>query len=620
MGDPRQDLHQGVFVFGAPIGWGGWIAMFLGLLMMVVAVPTFVMAGTLVDAPPPAEVPLVADPGMEQPDDAPTVLREGRQGDEGHWVRTTAKTTEDYAQVTCTTNEDGDESWSLYVLNQRSHFELPNGDMLVLSNPSAPHGYPTPGCSDYTVQAGENVELLVFVNHVTEEKEVLGVGVREERAHRPIGRMTAFTTSFGILAIASLTLMGATSPPGARMLKNLQRAHDPHPRLHQDQEGLRYAVAPEWSGDQHDWVFDPPGVEVWNRTMPYAADNPEALLPEHPNNLGQLHLATFTMYSVWGFGFVAAVTMLGIYSDRTYGTLGRLLMQGSLALFSGLVFWASWGRWKRLHSIIDTPTSPIRSVAVGMAEVVGEIRPAASGSMRVTVGTQTVPGSSTAITALTSGVAKAAIKSMTGQHLAQHTVDGVVAYKWLQEVWETRGSGDEKVTKWWHEADDNGSTPFLIHDGTGGLYVDPATWLDRSWAAATQGKGSRMASLFGGGRSTFNFGPAIFDWQVGNIVSVGSMTGINRPRRWTMHCLRIGDPVYALGKVQPRPSADLAAEGLDGSVPCSNLMMTGEDDIGVSASMHRGTELSVMCAVRSTTEAIITPALMVIAAVLPILM
>ena len=152
------------------------------------------MAGTLVDAPPPAEVPVVADPGGEQPDDAPTVLREGRQGDEGHWVRTTATTTETYAEVTCTTNEDGEESWSLYVLNPRSTFNLPNGDTLELTNPSAPHGYPTPGCSDYTVQAGENVELLVFVNHETGEEEVLGVGVRGEQAHRPIGRMTAFTT------------------------------------------------------------------------------------------------------------------------------------------------------------------------------------------------------------------------------------------------------------------------------------------------------------------------------------------------------------------------------------------------------------------------------------------
>ena len=119
MGDPRQDLHQGVFTFGIPLSLAGWIAMGIGVLMLIIAVPTFLLAGTLVDAPPPGEVPLVADPGGEQPDDAPTVLREGRQGAEGHWVRTTAKTTETYAEITCTTNEDGEESWSLYVLNQR---------------------------------------------------------------------------------------------------------------------------------------------------------------------------------------------------------------------------------------------------------------------------------------------------------------------------------------------------------------------------------------------------------------------------------------------------------------------------------------------------------------------
>ena len=397
MGDPRKDMNHGTFVFGAPMGLAGWIAMGIGLLMLAIAVPTFIMAGTLVDAPPPAEVPVVADPGGEQPDDAPTVLREGRQGDEGHWVGPRPRPRR-RTQVTCTTNEEGDESWSLYVLNPRSTFNLPNGDTLVLTNPSAPHGYPTPGCSDYTIGAGENVELLVFVNHVTGEEEVLGVGVRGEQAHRPLGRMTAFTTSFAMLAIASLVLMGSTSPPGARMLKKLQREHDPHQRLHQDQEGLRYAVAPEWEGDQHDWVFDPPGVEVWNRAMPYAADNPEALLPEHPNNLGKLHLATFTMYSVWGFGFVAAVTMLGIYSDRAYGPIGRFILQGGLALFSGLVFWAR-GDAGSVAQHHRHPDLPVRSVAVGMAEVVGEVRPAASGSMRVTVGTQTVPGSSTAITA-----------------------------------------------------------------------------------------------------------------------------------------------------------------------------------------------------------------------------
>ncbi|GIR08195.1 MAG: hypothetical protein CM15mP18_5240 [Methanobacteriota archaeon] len=42
-------------------------------------------------------------------------------------------TTSRYAEATCT-NEEGEESWSLYVVNQRSTFELPNGDTLVLTD------------------------------------------------------------------------------------------------------------------------------------------------------------------------------------------------------------------------------------------------------------------------------------------------------------------------------------------------------------------------------------------------------------------------------------------------------------------------------------------------------
>lgn len=86
-----------------------------------------------------------------------------------------------------------------------------------------------------------------------------------------------------------------------------------------------------------------------------------------------------------------------------------------------------------------------------------------------------------------------------------------------------------------------------------------------------------------------------------------------------MHCLRVGDPVYALGKVVTRSREEVTAEGFDGSTPSSNLRMVGEDDIGVSASMHRGTELSLMCSVRSTVEAIAVPVLMVIGTLLPLL-
>ena len=623
MGDPRQDLHQGFFVPGLPMGWAGWAALVLGVLLAGGAAVLFLAGTTMVDVPPVADVPTVD--ALEDVDMSDPVLLYKTSGSEGVWVRTQATTPGvPFGYAYCTTDSEGNDQWSFTVSSSR--ITLSDGTEVGIDRSNIPVNYPTNnGCSNYEVGGNEDIEVLLFVNVLGEGLEVSahGFGVLGKDPARPMGRMAAFSTSYAVFAGAALVLMGATSPPGARHFAKMQKEHNPRPRLHKDAEGLRYAVAPAWEGDQHDWLFDPPGHEVWNRANPYAPDQPEALLPEHPNNLGSIHLATFTLYSVWGLGFVAAVTAAGLYTDRSFDRWLAVGVQVVLFLLSAIVLSVSYGRWKRLHSMIDTPTSTVRSVAVGPAELVGEVRPAMSGSLRVTVGTTSVPGAQVALTALTDGVVDALVKQAGGQHLPQHTVDGVVAFEWLQEVWETRevGSGDDRksVTKWWYEASDDGSTEFILHDGTGGILVDPSTWMKRGTSSAA--KGSRMGSLFGGGHATFGFGPAVFTWQHGQIMklSLGRLTGFEKPRRWSMSCLRVGDPVYALGKVVPRAKAELDAEGMDGSTPSSNLRVIGEDDVGVKASMHRGTELSLMCSVRSTAEAIAVPVLMVIGSLLPLL-
>lgn len=623
MSDPRQDLHQGFFVPGLPMGWTGWGALVLGVLLAGGAAVVFLAGTTMIDVPPVADVPTVD--AMDDVDMSDPVLLYKTSGSEGVWVRTQATTPGvPFGYASCTTDSDGNSQWSFTVSSSR--ITLSDGTEVGFDSSNIPVNYPTnTGCSNYEVGGNEDIEVLLFVSVLNEGLEVSahGFGVLGQEPARPMARMAAFSFSYAVFAGAALVLMGATSPPGARNFAKMQKEHNPRPRLHKDAEGLRYAVAPEWEGDQHDWLFDPPGHEVWNRANPYAADHPEALLPEHPNNLGSIHLATFTLYSVWGLGFVAAVTAAGLYTDRSFDRWLAVGVQLVLLLLSICVLSVSYGRWKRLHSMIDTPTSTVRSVAVGPAELVGEVRPAMSGSLRVTVGTSSVPGAQVALTALTDGVVDAMVKQVGGQHLPQHTVDGVVAFEWLQEVWETRetGSGDNRksVTKWWYEASDGGSTEFILHDGTGGILVDPSTWMKRGTSSAA--KGSRMGSLFGGGHATFGFGPAVFTWQHGQIMkfSLGRLTGLDKPRRWSMSCLRVGDPVYALGKVMPRAKAELDAEGMDGSTPSSNLRVIGEDDVGVKASMHRGTEFSLMCSVRSTAEAIAIPVLMVIGSILPLL-
>ncbi len=65
--------------------------------------------------------------------------------------------------------------------------------------------------------------------------------------------------------------------------------------------------------------------------------------------------------------------------------------------------------------------------------------------------------------------------------------------------------------------------------------------------------------------------------------------------------------------------AELESEGIDGSIPHSLLKITGQQDIGMQSTFQRGTELSVLSNMRSTTEAVVIPVLMLICAAIPFL-
>jgi hypothetical protein len=113
--------------------------------------------------------------------------------------------------------------------------------------------------------------------------------------------------------------------------------------------------------------------------------------------------------------------------------------------------------------------------------------------------------------------------------------------------------------------------------------------------------------------------------------------------RWTIHALRIGDPVYALGMVKPRPSEELEWPGVndvvdfeppslegndDGTfwsqeekskvnynLPVSNarLHMVGTDTPGMPAMLKRGTELANIARLRSRSELMFIPFLTAVA-------
>ena len=75
-------------------------------------------------------------------------------------------------------------------------------------------------------------------------------------------------------------------------------------------------------------------------------------------------------------------------------------------------------------------------------------------------------------------------------------------------------------------------------------------------------------------------------------------------------------PCVLLRKSRTR-THDEREEGIDTSIPNSLLVVRGNKDIGMQVHLHRGTELSLIAGLRSTTEAIVIPLLMMVFSAIP---
>ncbi|MEL0100630.1 MAG: hypothetical protein VW862_02885, partial [Euryarchaeota archaeon] len=86
-----------------------------------------------------------------------------------------------------------------------------------------------------------------------------------------------------------------------------------------------------------------------------------------------------------------------------------------------------------------------------------------------------------------------------------------------------------------------------------------------------------------------------------------------KKHRWTLYGLKLGNPVYVLGETRPRPSEQVAAEGLDGTLGNSIIEVWGNEDApGVKVTMQRGTELSNVGNSRSSLEMLMAPILLLL--------
>ena len=218
----------------------------------------------------------------------------------------------------------------------------------------------------------------------------------------------------------------------------------------------------------------------------------------------------------------------------------------------------------------DTPTSLVRSVAVGNPELVGQVRPSKAGVLRVVVDGH-----------------------------PNRVIPNCVQFHWSYEVkireHYTDSEGNQKTREYWKTIrEDLGGVPFILNDGTGGILVKPTTFARTDMGQYLKRWESNHADSL---KKELGMEFAARLFTGGNVVK----------HRWTVYALRIGNPVYVLGTTKSRPQEELQNEGLDGTLQNTLLEVVGEDAPGIKATLQRGTELANMGRMRSSFEVMLIP-------------
>ena len=297
-----------------------------------------------------------------------------------------------------------------------------------------------------------------------------------------------------------------------------------------------------------DWLFGAPPLPT-TYTNFFAPDGDGALMAEHPSNIGFAQPATVTPYSLGGLIFAVSFIWLAADLRARDGSFEHVALGWGLSAAVTVVnliwFWRAWGQFKLIRTVTDLPTSAVRSAAVGQVELVGQVRPSRAGTPVVVVN--------------------------------ERNMQGLTAWTWARYRYVCTTDSEGNTSCSWDEVErHNGGVPFVVHDGSGGMMVDPSLWKKK--------------------KQTLDLGPMVKTWQIGDL-------------KWNVWGLGIGDPVYVLGDCVPRSHDHMEAWGRDESLANSLVMMVPSTDTGDASILHYGTELSIIANNRSFFEILIVPCL-----------
>ena len=560
-----QDLDDGFFQFTLPIGTRSWIWHIIGFVIFFIAGIFLLSSFGEYDHFSVSEATSVTNPNDYSPDEFYT-LGNGFEGQKGAYLTFEAKIESgDVLYLSCYRSDD---SWTLDEEVNWYNVEIVDSKGgLIAYNVHDDFEFATESrdCSSYwnlVLGSGSNMKMQVFALKTDDGLSILSFGEEDITAPEVTDREDLQRTAMIVASIAALILMISTPSSLKKDIHSIRKKkQNGSQHYHIDANGI-IPITDMYRdrNDKNDWIFAGPSPDKWHLQSPYEGDENDEIIPEHPTKIGSPNPATFTLYTFWGIIFIGL--WLWVASDlfARDGNSGHRFFGGFLRYLFLLVTlvwgWISFKKWKVIHNIIDTPTSLARSVAVGPCEIVGQARPILGQTLSARIGET---------------------------HWTEDRVAyGMLSYRWVEEEHVCTGVGKDRKCHWKTRNSEFGYVPMMVHDGTGGIKIDPNDF------------------------EKPDFGAPLKVWKTSKW-------------RWTLHAITAGDPIYALGYAEKRDMAELESEGLDGSIPQSLLKITGQKDIGMQSTLHRGTELSVLANMRSTTESIVIPTLMLICAAIPFL-
>ncbi|MDG1541627.1 MAG: hypothetical protein P8Q39_02160 [Candidatus Thalassarchaeaceae archaeon] len=252
--------------------------------------------------------------------------------------------------------------------------------------------------------------------------------------------------------------------------------------------------------------------------------------------------------------FLTGVWLSFPVGEERQATMPFLMVGLSIGAVSVII---SYFLNKRVMEAWDTVTSIVKFVDAGHNELVGQVRPASFEPL------ETV--------------------HVDGYRDSSWTFDNLVAWNWSYSVyhcwkeryqdsegnWRTKTECAWKSIRW-----DGGASPFLLHDGSGGLIVDLPTFKNSNFGNAIWEKNKRGRK---GGNGLYTKGDV-------------------RKHRWTLSGLKLGDPVYTMARIKGRPHDEIPRGTVseNASRVHHTLVAVGEDAPRRHAIIQKGTEFSVL--------------------------